>query len=188
MRSKLAPAMVLALIAAGCGGPDDTPEPPASEASAGPEKGASAATTPSEAALQAWLRQQSRSVGDLGYRSSEYDLDGDGKPEVLAYVAGDEWCSSGGCSLVVLKRDGANLTEVVRTRNTRLPLGVLDTESRGWPDLWVSTAGSDELSGRRILKFDGTSYPADPTAPSAEPLKILDAQILIPEGDLIRLN
>lgn len=188
MRSNLVPVMLLALAAAGCGGPDDTPETPASEANAGPEKGAIAATTPSEAALQAWLRQQSRSVGDLGYRSSEYDLDGDGRPEVLAYVAGDEWCSSGGCSLVVLKLDGANLTEVARTTNTRLPLGVLDTENRGWPDLWVSTAGSNELSGRRILKFDGTSYPADPTGRGTEPLEILDTQVLIPEGDLIRLN
>ena len=187
MRSKVMPAMFLALAAAGCGGSDD-PATPASEASAGPEKGASAATTPSEVALQAWLRKRSASVGDLGYRSSEHDLDGDGQPEVLAYVSGEGWCSSGGCSLVVLKRDGTDFTEVVRTTNTRLPLGVLDTESRGWPDLWVSTAGSDELSGRRILKFDGTSYPADPTKPPAEPLEILDTQILIEEGDLIRLN
>jgi hypothetical protein len=188
MRSKLVLAMLVASAAAGCGDPGDTAATPASEASARPEKGANAATTPSEVALQAWIRKESRSPGDLGYRSSEHDLDGDGQPEVLAYVAGEEWCSSGGCSLVVLKHNGTNVTEVVRTTNTGLPLGVLDSASRGWRDLWVSTADSDELSGRRILKFDGTSYPSDPAGLGTEPLEILDTQILIEEGDLIRLN
>lgn len=189
MRGKLPLWTLAAFTLAACGGPDDDPMTPASESSPDGE-GADTAdrTALPEAALEAWIRDAFPSERRLGYRSSEFDLDGDGSPEVLAYVGGPDLCGSGGCSLVVLKRDGRDFTEVVRTIHTKLPLGVLDSESNGWADLWVSTAGGGDLTGRRILKFDGASYPSDPTVPPAEKLDILDTQVLIEDGDLIRLD
>lgn len=188
MRGRLSLWALAAFMLAACGGPDDDPMTPASESTARAEDGRTAReATLRKAALEAWIRDAFQSERPLGYRASEFDLDGDGRPELLVYVGGPGLCGSGGCRLVVLKRDGRNFTEVVRTTRTKLPLGVLDSESNGWADLWVSTSGG-ELSGRRILKFDGASYPSDPTAPPAEKLDILDAQVLIENGDLIRLD
>ncbi|MGX7895801.1 hypothetical protein [Tsuneonella sp. HG222] len=180
-------AALLALPLAACGSsPDDDPMTPASEN----ERSASASDAgplPREL-LEQWILANYATYGKLGYLSSEYDLDGDGKPEVLAYIGGTTLCGTGGCALVVAKREGEALTKVLQTSVTRLPVGVLDSSTNGWRDLWVSTAGGGELSGRRILRYDGDNYPSNPTVPPAEELKVLDAQILIEDTELDWLN
>ncbi|WP_305095564.1 hypothetical protein [Croceibacterium aestuarii] len=183
-------AAVVALTLSGCGNsPDDDPMTPASQNSQiTPAAKTPDGTVPRDAALESWLKARYGKSGRLGYRSSEFDLDGDGKPEILVYVGGPSLCGSGGCSLVVLKREGDRFTPVVQTTVTQLPVGVLDSSSNGWRDLWVSVAGGGELGGRRKLPFDGESYATNPTVPPSEEIRILDTQILIPDGDLIWLD
>ncbi len=180
----------LAITLAACGSsPDDDPMTPASQST-------SPSATPPPAApvaldrmtLEKSILDNYGGEGKVGYLSSEFDLDGDGTPEVLAYIGGPYWCGTGGCPLVVAKRDGDNLTQVLKTSVTQLPIGVLDSSTNGWRDLWVTTAGGGQLTGRRKLMYDGESYPTNPTAPPAEELKILDAQVLIEQGDLNWLN
>ena len=190
MRSTIFATTFLALALSACGsGPDSDPTTPASESTS-----AANAPSPAETAardrenLEKWILAQFPGMGSIGYQSSEFDLDGDGTPEVLAYVGGPSMCGSGGCQLLVLRRTGTTLTEIARTTVTQLPVGVLDTSSNGWRDLWVTTAGGGELTGRRKLKHDGTGYPTNPTVPPAEELDILDVQILIDQGDLIALD
>ncbi|MXO59359.1 hypothetical protein GRI89_07370 [Altererythrobacter salegens] len=188
MRYLIATMAALALGACGSK-PDDDPMTPASQSTgvAVPD-GTPTGTVPHDGVLEAWLKSTYGEYGRVGYRSSEFDLDGDGKPELLIYVGGPGTCGSGGCSLVVLKREGDRFTPITETSVTRLPLGVMNTSSNGWRDLWVSIAGGGELGGRRALKFDGKGYPTNPTVPPAEEIRILDTQVLIEDGDLIWLD
>src|SRR5690606_18085784 len=114
-----------------------------------------ASTVSSDAALERWLRENHGQDGRIVYRPSQFDLDGDGAPEELVYLAGPGRCGSGGCNLLVLKRQGDDFETIVNTTVTRLPVGVLDTDSNGWRDIWVTVGGGGLPSGRRALKFDG---------------------------------
>src|SRR5260370_29926519 len=40
------------------------------------------------------------------YAAAFRDLDGDGTPEAIVYLMSNEWCGSGGCNTLILKRDG----------------------------------------------------------------------------------
>lgn len=189
MQGRLLGGALAVLIVTGCGGPDDDPMTPASESTApAADDGTPDGTVPRDAVLESYLKAEYGEYGRVGYRAAESDLDGDGKPEVLAFVGGPMLCGTGGCSLVVLKREGDAFTKVTETSVTQLPLGQLDSQSNGWADLWVTIAGGGELTGRRMLRFDGTSYPSNPTVAPAEQVETLDPLVLIPDGELIWLD
>lgn len=103
-------------------------------------------------------------LGKLQYATAEVDLDGDGTPEVLAYLGGPMFCGTGGCNLVVLKRDGEGFRKMGETSVVQLPVGVLDTKSHGWRDLAVSVSGGGMSEGISRLRFNGTAYPENASA------------------------
>lgn len=172
-------ASVLALALTACG-QADTPEPapPAPPAATAPA--ATPATPPATsqaapAGLEAALRGLHPDDGALTYAQASVDLNGDGTGEVLAYVMGPMVCGSGGCNLYVLAPEGEDGGEgwrvVTRTSVTRTPVGVLTTSTNGWRDLAVSIGGGGAQAGWVRLTYDGRTYPTNPTAPPATPLK-----------------
>lgn len=46
----------------------------------------------------------------------------------------------------------------------RLPVRLLDSSSHGWRDLSVNAGGGGAPAGQRAMRFDGASYPRNPTA------------------------
>lgn len=179
IRNSIALAFA-SLVLAGCGAPDENPEALAQE-------GATPVAS-SEAALEAWIRAQYATYGRIGYRSAETDLDGDGAPEVVVYVGGSGVCGADGCNLVVLRREGAAFSKISETSVARLPVGQLDSESNDWADLWVTVADGGELTGRRVLRFDGASYPSSPGSAEQDHVEVLSPLVLIPDGELIWLD
>jgi hypothetical protein len=179
-------AAVLALALTACGSTSEKGK--AGAASQGSADAASESIIPRDTALENWIEANYGKSGKVGYLSSEFDLDDDGTPEELVYIGGPNLCGTGGCSLAVLKRDDDVFTPVTVTSVTRLPLGVLNTSTNGWRDLWVTIGGGGEMNNRRVLRFNGTTYPTNPTVPPAETLTALDSQVLIPEGALIWLS
>ena len=102
---------------------------------------------------------------------------------MLVYVRGRSLCGSGGCRLLVLTRTEAGFAPVSRTTVTWLPVGVLDTSTNGWRDLWVTVSGGGMPAGRRKLMFDGSAYPSNPTVPPAARLHYGSAQALLEDGE-----
>lgn len=155
---------------------------------------ATASAEISEAAAEAapmsaedWIRANhkdalSTDLGKLQYATAETDLDGDGTPEVLVYLGGPMFCGTGGCNLVVLKRQDGDLIQVSETTVVQLPVGVLDSKSHGWRDLAVSVSGGGMTEGVSRLRFTGRGYPANASAevsadaaPISKPLIAEDA-------------
>ncbi len=102
------------------------------------------------------------------YEAASVDLDGDGRPEALIYADAPNDCGSGGCDLYILTRAGPSWRVVTQTSVTRLPIKVLATTTHGWRDLAVLVAGGGILQGHLVrLRFDGMSYPSNPTMPPA---------------------
>ncbi len=99
------------------------------------------------------------------------DLNGDGKDEAVVYVMGPDWCGSGGCNALALTPDGSTYKVVMDASVSQLPISLLPEKSHGWRDLGVSIGGGGGESGVAEMKFDGKTYPDNPTVPPAKLLK-----------------
>ena len=132
----------------------------------------SEATEVAEMSVEDWIRTNykdavSSDLGTLQYATAEVDLDGDGTPEVLAYLGGPMMCGTGGCNLVVLKRDGTGFKKMGEVSVVHLPVGVLESKSHGWRDLAVTVSGGGMPEGTKRLPFDGKAYPDNATVQPA---------------------
>jgi hypothetical protein len=175
--TRCVPCLALLALAA-CGGkPAPVPAPPA----APPAQAAVLTEADVAAAVNAALEGDF----DARYFDARVDLDGDGRDEVLAYVAGPMVCGTGGCPLFVFTPEGGAYKPVARISIVQVPVRVSTQVTLGWRDLVVGIAGGGIPAGNAVLRFDGTTYPSNPTVPPAEPAGSLDgSEVLIGEfGD-----
>lgn len=96
-----------------------------------------------------------------------------GGVEILAYLSGHDWCGSGGCHLVVLQPWRNGYRVVTDMTISLLPIRVLSTSNHGRPDIgvWQREYGIYAGHGYEArLRFDGKSYPDNPSVPPAIPL------------------
>src|SRR5205809_1135530 len=102
------------------------------------------------------------------YVAAFQDLNGDGSPEAIVYLAGKKWCGSGGCNTLILTRDADSWRIVARIIITRPPIRVLTKTSNGWHSIGVWVQGGGIHPGHETeLRFDGKTYPRNPSAPPA---------------------
>ena len=103
------------------------------------------------------------------YRLAQSDLNGDGRPEALVYASdtaggGDaDLCGTGGCNLYVLEITAAGYRPITAMTISRPPIRVLPEISNGWHDLSVFVAGGGIRGHEARLRFDGKSYPTNPS-------------------------
>jgi hypothetical protein len=108
------------------------------------------------------------------------DLDENGVSEGIAYVNGDRVCGSGGCNMYVFEWDSRDYKLVTKLPITRLPIRVLDSKSRGWHDLGVWVQGGGIQPGYEAhLRFNGKSYPANPSMVARDSGKSQTGKIVI---------
>lgn len=174
---------VAVLSMAACGPGDATTNPEAHDAAS--EHEVSEATAEPEAPDVA---SQIRALyGDLGgelrYFDATTDLDGDGRAEIVVYVYGPMLCGTGGCDTLVFTPDASGYRLVTSITVSRPPIRVASRATNGWQNLQVHVSGGGIVEGYDAeLKFDGTSYPSNPTVPPAEPAADTDgSEVLIPE-------
>lgn len=85
----------------------------------------------------------------------EYDLNDDGKKEILVGLTGPYFCGSGGCTQYLLDNQGAVISKFTVAD---YPV-VIDTEkSSGWKNLFIHSGHKN-----RVVKFDGKKYPSNPS-------------------------
>ena len=145
-----------------------------------PADGPSAAATPGSVAqttsdapgpeedIDRFLLQQYPDAGDVDYALGWFDLDGDGTEEAILHLVGPFFCGTGGCTTHVLTPAGPRWRSVADISVSRTPVTVLQSESNGWRDLTVDFSGGGMPGGIALLKFDGESYPGNPTVPPAD--------------------
>ncbi len=157
--------LALSLTLAAC--KKDAAPPPDAVATSAETEAATEAPAPQTA--EEWIKANyqdavTSDLGKLQYATAEADLDGDGTPEVLAYLGGPMFCGTGGCNLVVLKRakqaDGSEgFRKMGETSVVQLPVGVLASRTRGWRDIGVTVSGGGMAEGIARLRFNGKAYP-----------------------------
>lgn len=106
----------------------------------------------------------------LTYLVAATDLNGDDVDELLVYLS--SFCGSGGCALLILTPRGNSYRVITRATIVRFPIRVLDTRSNGWRNLAVRVQGGGILEGYEAeLRYDGVSYPSNPSMPPARRLQ-----------------
>jgi hypothetical protein len=136
-----------------------------------------------KSALQNFLRTRSSTQDETTrYFEAFIDLDDDGQKEAVVHVVGRPWCSSVGCTTLVLQPQGSTYRVVTRITATRLPIRILAEKSYEWRSLAVSVGGGGIPEGAEVeLPFDGVSYPFAPNQFPARPLADSSgAETLIP--------
>lgn len=109
------------------------------------------------------LQDLYRDRDDVRYLRAFADLDGDGTDEGLAYMVGPGACGSGGCTLLVIQPGAQDFRVISRHTVTQLPILASRARTNGWRDLIVHVGGGGAAPRAVALRFDGTTYPSNPT-------------------------
>jgi hypothetical protein len=105
------------------------------------------------------------------YVGASPDLNGDGIPEAVVYLISNGWCGSGGCTTLVLAKNGDSWRVITKMTITRPPIRVLKNASNGWRSIAVWVQGGGIQPGYEAeLRFDGRTYPTNPSMPPARRL------------------
>ncbi len=96
--------------------------------------------------------------GRARYIYGRVDLNGDGTPEVFAYLLGSIFCGTGGCDLMLFTEANGAYALVNNFPISRPPVIVSPTRTGGWNDLVrVESGGGAEPTYLRHT-FDGQRY------------------------------
>ena len=126
------------------------------------------------------------------YVDAFVDLNGDGHLDAIVLLVGAPYCGTGGCTMLVLRNDSRSFRFVSRSTVTRAPILVLNRRSTGWLSIAVtirvdSVAPKGAVtigSAQAELRYDGKSYPLNPTGPPARLLSSMPrGQVVIPAAD-----
>ena len=113
------------------------------------------------------------------------DLNGDGIPEAIVYLIGQQWCGSGGCHLFILQKSGGSWKTVTSMTIANPPIRILDRKLNGWHSLGVSVQGGGIQPGYEAeLGFNGKTYPRNPSVPPARrAAKNLAGEVVVKDAD-----
>ncbi|MEB3358719.1 MAG: hypothetical protein VKK04_18480 [Synechococcales bacterium] len=148
--------------------PRESVKQPASEAQASLQY-VDAETTPDPALEQAILDYLSPELpcgtdeNPVRYLHNEADLNGDGLKEAIAYLTGPQTCGTGGCTTLIYEPTEAGYELVTRLTLVNYPIVVSDETTQGWSDLVLTVEGGGATPGYRRLKYNGTTYPSNPS-------------------------
>lgn len=112
------------------------------------------------------------------HRHASVDLDGDGTEDLLAWLDDPNWCTNGGCTLLVFHREAGKDVLVAEVAPVRPPISVASAAS-GWRDILVTVGGDAVPVGTIALQHDGIGYPEDPMLMAAL------ASDMVPRADVV---
>ena len=109
----------------------------------------------------------------------------DGKSEEdIVYVSGQDWCGSGGCTMLILKPANSSFKVLGRVTIVQLPIRVLSSMHNGYPDIGVFVQGGGILPGyEAVLAFNGKRYSSNPSTPPARKATVTQGKVIIGTTD-----
>ena len=114
-------------------------------------------------ALETYIVKQGANPKETQHRIAEIDLNGDKKKDALVLFQDSYWCGSGGCSMLVFTNKNNDFKLVSAISLVRDPVIVSETKTKDWRDIIVHVSGGGGESKNVALKFNGSSYPTNPS-------------------------
>ena len=111
---------------------------------------------------------------------ARFDLNDDGRHEVIIRATAPDRCQSDGCALFVLTSMGDNLQPVLEGAITHVPVRALQNRTNGWRDLAVTVSRpGTALVQQNRLQFDGKRYVSNRAALPADDASLLEGELLL---------
>lgn len=108
----------------------------------------------------------SQDEDNVRYYYNKVDLNDDGNPEVFVYLVGSPVCGTGGCSAVIFKQENGKYKLLSRFSLVRNPVIISNKKTNGYKDIIMYVSGGGIESFFAQIKFDGTTYPGNPSIQS----------------------
>ncbi len=126
-------------------------------------------------AVKAFIKSQN--VATLpNFQHALVDLNSDGVNDAVVLLESQDWCGSGGCTLLILQGHKAGLKLISSSTVTGTPIRVSANKTKGWKDLLVYSKGKGDV----LMRFDGKQYPANPSLqPLAPPAQVKAVKVLL---------
>lgn len=102
-------------------------------------------------------------VGNIRYYYNKVDLNGDGIPEVFVYLVAPFVCGTGGCSGVIFKQENGEYKVLSRFSLVNNPVIISNTKTNGYRDIIMYVSGGGIKSFFSQIKYDGKTYPSNPS-------------------------
>lgn len=103
---------------------------------------------------------------EIRYYYNRIDLNGDKNQEIFVLLVGKIVCGSGGCSALLFEDKNGEYDLVSRFSLVNNPIIISNTTTNGWKDIIIPVAGGGIESFFAQMKFDGDSYPLNPSVQS----------------------
>lgn len=115
--------------------------------------------------IEAWLKITKSPVSSL-YEYVRVDLNDDKRRDALVMLKNPygHWCDINGCTMLVFRANNDSFSLVSKIRPVRGPLYVSPVRTNGWNDIVMRVDGRWSQTKDVAIKYDGTRYPADPSA------------------------
>ena len=114
-------------------------------------------------ALDTYLVKEGADSKTTKYQIAEIDLNGDKKKDALVLLQDRNWCGTGGCSMLVFANQNNRFKLVSAISLVREPVVISETKTKNWRDIIVHVSGGGGESKNVALKFNGSSYPTNPS-------------------------
>jgi len=102
-------------------------------------------------------------VGNIRYYYNKVDLNDDGNPEVFVYLVGPYVCGTGGCSGAIFKKENEEYSLISTFSLVNNPIIISNKKTKGYKDIIMYVAGGGIESFYADIKYDGTTYPSNPS-------------------------
>jgi len=100
---------------------------------------------------------------NVRYYYNKVDLNEDGKPEIFAYLVGSPVCGTGGCSAVIFKQENEQYTVLSKFTLVNNPVIISNSKTKGYRDIIMYVSGGGIESFSALIRYDGTTYPSNPS-------------------------
>lgn len=130
-------------------------------------------------ALREYFKAENIAPEDTRYRWLTYDLNGDNQPELLVQL---DWCGSGGCTLLIFANDKQQWQFNSRITLVNTPLNLGKKTQHSWRDLVLFVSGGGAQPNQHLLRYDGVSYPLNPSVAPVAGLNDISQVQLFSDG------
>jgi heat shock protein HslJ len=107
-----------------------------------------------------------RSANPARYYYNRVDLNGDRRPDAVVYLTGQDFCGSGGCTILLFQFTGRGYRAIGTIPASRHPIVVTNSQTNGWNDLIRPTSGGGATLNYSWLRFQRGEYQDQGEIPS----------------------
>lgn len=104
-----------------------------------------------------------KSENKVRYYFNRVQLNNNIEPETFVYLIGPEFCGTGGCSAAIFTCESGQYKLLSKFTLVNNPVLITNNFTNGYRDIIMYVSGGGIKESYRIMKFNGSNYPENPS-------------------------